>query len=268
MRGERRPGREGGLLGGLPGVRVLDGAMGTALIAGGADAMRLEALLLEEPARVRAIHAAHARAGAEAITTHSFGLARRAAGGEDVRELGRRAVALAREVERPVLGSIGAPAAEPAPRAVEAAARALAGADALLLETFTSGEALLAALRAAGEVGLPVWACASFADGRTREGWTPAELAERLGEAGAAAIGAGCGDGPEATAEAARGMLGAGAPVLAIPTAGVGRAMAAGDFGALAGALYEAGVAAVGGCCGTDAAHVAAVAAATRGPSA
>ena len=49
MRGERRPGREGGLLGGLPGVRVLDGAMGTALIAGGADAMRLEALLLEEP---------------------------------------------------------------------------------------------------------------------------------------------------------------------------------------------------------------------------
>ena len=54
--------------------RVGDGALGTALYAGGIASRRsFEDLNRSDPDRVRAVHAAHLAAGAEVISTNTFG---------------------------------------------------------------------------------------------------------------------------------------------------------------------------------------------------
>src|SRR4051812_50045254 len=80
-----------------------DGAMGTLLYARGVPiAHCLEALVVEQPELVAAIHTEYASAGADLITTHTFGANRLRLAyyglQNHVREFKRKAVELAQEV--------------------------------------------------------------------------------------------------------------------------------------------------------------------------
>jgi betaine-homocysteine S-methyltransferase len=67
------------------------------------------------------------------------------------------------------------------------------GVDFLMVETFMWMDDALAALQTAKETGLPVMMTVSYkAKSTTDDGWTPAEVARRLKEAGADVIGVNC----------------------------------------------------------------------------
>ncbi|MCS6798575.1 MAG: bifunctional homocysteine S-methyltransferase/methylenetetrahydrofolate reductase [Myxococcota bacterium] len=273
---------------------VLDGAMGTALFERGLPfSSCLDAASLERPELVRAIHESHARAGADALLTNTFGvnryrLAPHGRSG-DVERLCEAAVRIAREVHGPrwVLGSVGPTglmlkAVRDEERAEiraafreQVAALARAGVDGLVLETFRQPAELLLAIEGAREAApsLPLVASCSFdAFGTMADGTGPEAMAEHLEQAGVDALGVNCADGPAGVYEMATRMLGVGLPVVAQPNAGLPRRvegrlayLASPEyFGLYARRLYKAGIAAVGGCCGTTADHVRRIAAAAR----
>jgi methionine synthase I (cobalamin-dependent) len=279
----------------LRGAVVLDGAMGTALYERGVlYSSSFDEVSVSRPELVRAVHESYVRAGAELIGTNSFGANRirlKTHGLEDkVKLLNRAAVDLAREAaagRAKVAACIGPTglllkAVSGADRVtIEAAfreqAEALveAGVDAVLLETFRQPEELrlaLAAVRASAG-SLPVIALVSFdAFGTMADGAGPEQMADKLAEWGADAIGVNCADGPAGVYEMATRMLKPGLPVVAKPNAGLpqrvdGRFayMATPEYFQLyARRLYKAGIKAVGGCCGTTADHVKKIAAAAR----
>lgn len=228
----------------------LDGGAGAHLLAQGIAPARAP---LDAPEAVRRLHHGHLDAGARALTTVSF-----AAGGErDLARIAFAAVSLAREVggELPVYGSVG-PMGD-----VRGLARALlgAGCDALLLETFLDVDALVqlvAELSSEGAVFASMCPLQSDASAATR-------LGERLVGAGASAVGAGCGDGIASVESAALAMSETvEVPVFARPSAGVPRdgvyPLGARELAASAERLRAAGII-VGGCCGVDAARLAAM---------
>ena len=157
---------------------VLDGAMGTQLLASGFDAKRdflghpscCEVLNLTRAEQVQAVHESYLDAGCDVLATNSFlaaphqlaarGLGERAA--EINRAAARSALAAVQawstvEAPRWVLGSLGPGPADPSTALADveeswfAQTRWLAeeGVDGILLETFTDTELLPIALRAA-----------------------------------------------------------------------------------------------------------------------
>ena len=280
---------------------VADGAMGSALIALGLPAgMPPEAWLLtpDGAAAVAAVHAGHAAAGARIVLTATFGaspvrLAEGTAAGRTV-DVCRAAVAIARAaVPSGVLvagdlGPTGAllapygdlePAAASEAFAEQAAALAAAGVDLLWVETMADLAEARAAVAGARQAapGLPVVATLTFERGRTLFGDRPRDAAAALADLGVAAVGANCGAGFDAVLEVLPGLA-AGAPGLPlIAKANAGRPIVgadgsttypatAADAVAYARRAVELGALIVGGCCGTTAAHVAAIAAEIRRP--
>lgn len=167
-----------------PGVLVLDGATGTELERRGVpmDGVLWAALAVEtHPQIVRQVHEDYLRAGADILTTGTYGASRHAlapAGrGGDVHKFNERAVALAREAvaavggDRPVwlAGSISSfiasgdlnlmPSRKQARDSFREQADILAeaGVDILLLEMLRDDDLSAAATEAAVETGLPVW---------------------------------------------------------------------------------------------------------------
>ncbi|MBP1691036.1 MAG: 5-methyltetrahydrofolate--homocysteine methyltransferase, partial [Bacteroidetes bacterium] len=144
-------------------------------------------------------------------------------------------------------------------------ASALDGADAIVIETMTDLEEARIAVRAAKTSGLPVVASMVFDSGkdkdRTMMGSTPEDVAEALAEAGADVIGANCGLGMDGYIPVAKRLRAATAlPIWIKPNAGLPELVdghiiyrtTPGEFANQARALREAGVAFVGGCCGTS----------------
>jgi len=278
------------------GALVFDGAMGTALYEHGLRYDQcLDEACLSRPDVVRDVHRAHREAGARVLSTNTFGAnaLRLAAHGLADRHdaiLGA-AVRIAREAagERGlVVGSVGPSGrvwstvdAEERARIREAfraqcAALAAEGVDGLLLETFRQPEELELAVEAARDAGgtaLPLVASLSFdPDGTVADGRGPEEVADVVRALGADALGVNCSDGPAGVYEMATRMLDAGLPVVALPNAGLPRRvegrlayLATPEYFLLyAKRLFKAGIAGVGGCCGTTPAHVAQIAAAAR----
>jgi 5-methyltetrahydrofolate--homocysteine methyltransferase len=262
---------------------LLDGGMGTALLATGlpADASP-ERWLLERPDAIAGVHAAHARAGAEVVLTCTFNLAAprlRASGVVSAaEELAARAVALARNAapSARVAGAVGptglaghAPSAELRDRYAEAfRGLAAAGADLLWAESLWDLAEARAALAAARSTGLPVAITFTFRDGaeglRAASGEAGEECLRAAASAGAAAVGVNCTLPASAQALSALVARCAGAfdvPVVAKPSAGLpGSIIQPGAFADWAVALRAAGASWIGGCCGAAAEHLAAVA--------
>ncbi|WP_152049297.1 homocysteine S-methyltransferase family protein [Tautonia marina] len=148
------------------GPLLLDAAMGTRLIARGLDLTRDDPSLwnLDHPEAVAAIHRLDVEAGADALTTNSFGANRawlsRYGRAADVAAINRQAATLAREAAGPdrlVLGCIGPTAPGTEDEAEQARLLADAGVDALLLETNATAEPIGDRLRALhAVVGLPM----------------------------------------------------------------------------------------------------------------
>ena len=285
---------------------LIDGAMGTALQAAGLPPNVLpERWLLERPAAVAAVHAAHAKAGASLLLTCTFNVASRRLGdaglGKEAGRLCAAAVALAREAApgARVAGAIGPLAVvrpgEPAPAAEAASAARLrtpferplvalaeAGADLLWLESQYDRREAEAALEAALAVGLPVAITFTLL---TRGGrWlapdgTPGEAllagAARALPAGqhggrVVAVGVNCvaaGAPLAALAGWARATL--PVPFIVKPSAGLpGAVLPPQAFAQAVAPAIAAGARLVGGCCGATAEHLAALAAALQGSEA
>jgi homocysteine S-methyltransferase len=283
--------------------------MGTMLAnRGGSFTQCFDALNLEQPALVAEIHRAYIEAGSQFIQTNTFGANRYklAIHGlhEQVGAINRAGVELARRVVlasfRPVLiaGDIGPLGVRLAPfgRVQPEQARqvfaeqirilAEAGADLLILETFSDLYEIREALAAAHQVcDLPVVASMTFTrDDRTLLGDAPGRVALELHEAGADVIGVNCSGGPaqiwrilrqmrQALAVATDASPAAGeaprpGPYFSVmPNAGWpeqvgGRIMYPANpdyFGEYALAFCEAGASLIGGCCGTTPQHIAAM---------
>ena len=278
-------------------VLLADGAMGTSLFAEGLETGGSPELWnLERPGRVRAVHASFVAAGSDLILTNSFGGNRYRLllhGNQDrVAELNRAAARIARAVAdaagRRVLvaGSMGPtgelfapigaldPAAGAAAFAAQAEALAAGGCDLLWIETVSGAEELAAAVAGAATTGLPIVATMTFdTHGRTMMGLTP-EAALGLRDALPArpvAFGANCGIGPAQLVESVLGLMRAAAPgdlIVAKGNCGVphyreGRIHYDGTpevMAAYACMARDAGARVIGGCCGTTAAHVRAMA--------
>ena len=279
--------------------RVGDGGIGTALYTGGVAARRsFDDLNRSDPDRVRGIHAAHLAAGAECISTNTFGanrwkLRRHGLAGE-VAAINAAGAALARSAGggAVVLGSVGpsgeviGPFAEEGAAEIRAgfleqiAALTEAGVDGLLIETFTSLPEVLLALAAAREVApdLGVVVLMTFSEqGATLFGISPEQAGAALAAGGADAVGSNCGVGPESTLGALERMRGAVTlPLVAQPNAGIPARVedrflypSSPDYVAHYAKRYlRLGVSMIGGCCGTDGAHIAAISGVVRAASA
>jgi homocysteine S-methyltransferase len=276
-------------------VLLADGGMGAALLAAGTPSSGcVEAWNIEEPARVEELHGAFVRAGARLVVTNTFGanrvrLAPHGLGGR-VAELNQAGVDAARRAGGYLVGgSMGPLGVRLAPYGrlgsgdafeayhEQAAALAAAGVDLFVIETQSDlreiEQALAATRSAAPDVAVLV--SATFTrDDRTPLGSTPEEVAARLVELGADAIGVNCGEGPAQMLRVIEAMapVAQGTPLAARPNAG-GPARAAGRVvypatpsyvAEHAVAAVAAGASIVGGCCGTGPEHTAAIASALR----
>lgn len=276
--------------------RVGDGALGTALYHSGVAARRcFDDLNRSDPDRVRAVHAAHLAAGAEIVTTNTFGanrfqLEKHGLSGEAA-AINRAGVAVARSAApggQPVFGSVG-PTGETIGSvadtragevreafAEQVAALVAAGVDALLIETFTSLAEARLALTAARETApdLGVAVLTTFSERAVTElGTSPRRVAAELTRAGADAVGSNCGVGPESTLAVLERMREAtDLPLVAQPNAGIparvdGRFLYPSSpdyFAHYAKRYLGLGVRLICGCCGTGPDHLAAVAGAVR----
>lgn len=276
------------------GTILLDGGLGTALIARGLPiGAPPETWNTQRPEAVTAIHRHYVEAGSEAVHTNTFGAnpARLAAFGleRDCGMLNRAAVACARAAgARFVIGDVG-PSGEYLPPvgsgdparwrdAFEAQAAALvdAGADALHVETMSDLREARVALEAllARADGIPVLVSMTF-ERRKRGFFTVmgnplAEALRTLCAGGAAAVGANCSiTSADMAALAAEALAAANAPVVLQPNAGSPQPSEQGppryeqppsEFAEQMAAVARLGVQLVGGCCGTDARFIAALA--------
>jgi 5-methyltetrahydrofolate--homocysteine methyltransferase len=224
---------------------LLDGAWGTELQAMGLSPGACpETLNLTHPEWVLRVARRYADAGSDVILTNSFGAnpvaLRRYDAADRCIEINQRAVALSRRAAGEhvrVFASIGpsgvmlmlgdvAESELYEAFALQAAALADAGADALVIETMTDLDEALIALAAARTTGLSVVVSMVFDSGpdhdRTMMGLAPGDVAGALIAAGADALGANCGVGPEAAIRICRQLRAAtDLPLWIKPNAGL-----------------------------------------------
>jgi 5-methyltetrahydrofolate--homocysteine methyltransferase len=265
----------------LDGPVLLDGAMGTALLARGLPPGALpEEWLLARPEEIAAVHAAHAAAGARVLLTCTFSAAaprlEQRVDAARVADLCAAAVRLARGASRGALvaGAVGptglAPPLGPgAPGDVLAdryarafAALADAGSDLLWIESQHDLAEARAALRAARGTGLPAVVTFGFPerDGRfvAPDGSGPLEWLRALEGDGAAAAGMNCVlPGPALDAVARDAVSRLSIPLVLKPSPGLPGAILPPDaFAAALRPALDAGVRIVGGCCGAGPEHL------------
>ena len=149
-----------------------------------------------------------------------------------------------------------------------AAALAAAGVDLVLVETMNTVREALAAARGAAATGLPVVAsCVTDGRGRLLSGEPVEDFARALLSAPAPpdALGVNCVAAKGLAGDLAR--LAAAAPGVPLAAYGntYGDPLAPDDYAALAAGWIRLGARLAGGCCGTTAAHTAAVARALQG---
>lgn len=275
-------------------LAVADGGWSTQLIARGLPLDVVpETANLTHGHLVAALARDYMQAGVEILTTNTFAanamtFARRGIKA-DVAEVNKAGVTIARNVAQGkalvagVIGPTGVISAikdKPddqvrAAIAQSAAALSDAGADWIVLETFSELAEILLAINAVREAcNLPIVASMSFDSGpqraRTHMGVTAEIAAATLSDAGAEIIGCNCGGGiatvlPTVVAMRAHTKR----PLWVKPSAGppdlenglATYSTTADEFGGNVAALLDAGASIVGGCCGIGPEHVRRVAA-------
>ena len=271
---------------------LIDGAMGTMLHTRGISFDRcFDELNLTNPAAVAEIHREYIEAGAQLIITNTFGANRfklsKHGLQDDVIEINRKGVELAKRIVSAsfkdvlIAGDVGplgvriAPFGRVQPEQARAAfaeqigALTEAGADLIVIETFSDLYEIREAIRAAKETcQLPVVASVTFTrDDRTLLGDDPMKVARSLRDAGVDVIGVNCSGGPAQLLRILKQMRQAvpDGKFWVKPNAGWpeqvgGRIMYPADedyFGEYALSFREAGACVVGGCCGTTPQHIA-----------
>lgn len=262
---------------------LFDGAMGTQLQARGLAAGELpELLCLTHPEVVTDVHAAYVAAGADVVTTNTFGAnAAKLGDAATVEEVFAAAVSCARasgaRYVAADLGPTGQLLAPMGPLAFDDAyelfarqvrAAEAAGADLFVIETMSDlAEAKAALLAARENSSLPALVTMTFEeDGRTFLGTTPEVAALTLSSLGAAAVGINCSLGPAEVAPLVARMADwARCPLMVQANAGLPHVedgvtvydIGPDEFAAAVVPMLESGVSILGGCCGTTPEHIA-----------
>jgi 5-methyltetrahydrofolate--homocysteine methyltransferase len=254
--------------------------------SGLAPGTSMELMNVEDPDAVLSIHRRYVEAGADIIETitfggnrvklESFGLAHR------TEELNAAAVRNARKAAGSgvlVAGSVGPTGLFVTPvgtlefdEAVDiftqqVSALAEAGADLIILETFSDVKEIRAALVATKAVtDIPAVALMTFEpSGLTLLGSSPEAAAVTLEAAGADAVGSNCGLGPEGILQVLNRMASiTDLPLVSMPNAGMPRLegdrtvfpASPEDMSVPIREFLEIGTAIVGGCCGTTPDHI------------
>jgi len=270
-----------------------DGAMGTLLLDQGVPLERcLEELCVSEPERINAIHDQYITAGVRVIETNSFGAnavrLERFGLAEHVAEINRAAAQVAIEAASAKnvyvagsVGPLGITADEANARGIDRAqcfreqvdALRDGGVQILFFETFMDLEEMEIALRAANLsdcTAICSFACAS--EGRLSSGVLLVDAFARLDKLGATIVGVNCMNGPHTMVHLLQ-RIPAGALLAAYPNAGYpkytnGRFTyhtAPDYFAKAAQEMVAEGVRLIGGCCGTNPKHIAAISNAIAG---
>lgn len=270
-----------------PGILVFDGAMGTEIYRHHVFTNRsFDELCLSEPKLVKQIHAEYCDAGADVLSTDTFGANRVALGrfglAEKLHEVNRAGARLAREVAdaagRPVLvaGSIGPLPSQPEFEELiegmvleQVAALREGGADFILFETQPGRKALeqcALAMRRAADV--PYMLSFSLTDrGETASGEALERLMAPLPDGAPLPIawGINCGTGPNGLLAAVeRAVRLTPLPLVVQPNAGIPKEVenrhiylcSPEYFTEYAKRFVSLGAAGVGGCCGTTPEHI------------
>jgi methionine synthase I (cobalamin-dependent) len=268
-----------------------DGAMGSLLLEDGIPLDHcFEELCVTEPNRIEAIHQQYIGAGARVIETNSFGanavrLERFGFEGR-VGEINRAAAQIALKTARGkdvyVAGSVGPLGIN----ADEAAARGIdredcfreqvialleGGAQMIFFETFMDFEEMEIALRVRKEIddGLTLCSFACGPEGQISSGMLLVDVFTKLRDLNAQIVGVNCMNDPHGTVQLLQRMP-AEFLLSAYPNAGYpedqeGRLVyhtKPEDFAQSAREMVAEGVRLIGGCCGTNPKHIAAIAAA------
>jgi 5-methyltetrahydrofolate--homocysteine methyltransferase len=265
-------------------ILICDGAMGTMLQSFGYQSGESpEKWGFEHEEILRAIHSGYIKSGADIITTDTFGgsgikLAKYALESEATvlnLRLAEIAVEEARAVSKTiyVAGDMGPTGEliEPlgmltkrdtyATFAEQAVALANGGVDLILIETMMDAGEISIAIKASVEnTDLPVFALMTFSLGkrgfRTMMGTSPKQAVEAMLEAGAAVVGANCGDTPIAKMPDLISEMKVDEIVI-FPEKPE-------DMASSVPAVLKAGANIVGGCCGTTPDHIRAIAEAVK----
>ena len=280
---------------------IADGAMGTMLMTQGLEfGDPPELWNVEHPEIIRRVHRAYLESGANVILTNTFGGSRMRLelhGRQDrVGQLNQTAALLARvEVDQAghpaiVAGDIGPsgqimaaldgtlePEAAREAFGEQAAALAAGGVDVFWIETMSDISEIVSAIQGAHDAApdKPVIATMSFdTRGHTMMGVSPEQAASALLEAGAAAIGGNCGNGPEELVPVLERMHAAYPNAILVAKANVGIPRLVNmeiDYGGtpetmagFATQFRDAGAHVIGACCGSTPAHLLAMADALR----
>jgi len=276
---------------------LADGAMGTMLMTNGLEfGDPPELWNLEHPEIIRRVQRGYAEAGSQVLLTNTFGgnrLRLELHGREDrVDQLNRTAAVLARveanAAGHPVLvaGDIGpsgqimaaiggtlTPEIARDVFAEQARGLAAAGVDVMWVETMSDVSEAVAAIQGAKDAApdVPVIATMSFdTRGHTMMGVTPERAGEALLEAGAAAIGGNCGNGPEEIIPVIEKMRAAFPEAVLVAKGNVGQPTLVGMavayettpemMGGFARRFADAGANVIGACCGSTPSHLRAMA--------
>lgn len=278
-------------------ILLLDGAMGTMLQAAGLPAgASPDRFCLERPDILQNIHSAYVQAGADILTTCTFGgSAYKLSPGLDVVHFNMSMAQAARHAANTagggkkvfVAGNLGPtghfvrPLGDVEPidiiNAYREQVRGLVqgGVDCIFIETqFDLAEARAAVIAARTECALPVMVSMTFEKNCSLTGSSPEIFAETMQNLGVTALGTNCSAGPEQMAPVIEELLAySRVPVLVEPNAGLpelvdGKTvfrLAPEEFAQKTAAFAAAGVQILGGCCGTSPAHIAALRQAVEG---
>ena len=269
-------------------IILFDGAMGTMLQANGMTGGELpERYNLEKPEIIEKIHLEYLVAGADVITTNTFGANshKLEESGLKVKEVIEAAVSCARKAiekngqEAYVALDIGPVGQLMEPMGTlsfddvyelvkeQAVAGEKAGCDLVLLETMTDIYELKAAVLAVKEnTSLPVLTTMTFeANGRSLTGTDPETMVNILEGLGVDALGMNCSLGPIESKVILEDILKyATFPVMIQPNAGLpvikeGKtvySITEDQFVEAAAEFLEAGISIMGGCCGTTPSYI------------
>ena len=272
------------------GKRLLfDGAMGTMLQRRGLPAGESpEGFCLANPDILEGVHADYVRAGADVLTTNTFGGTHyKLEVDMPVAEFNRRMARAAKNAASSggrkvyVAGSIGPtgkflyPLGDVAFEEMVAAFREQirglieGGVDCIIAETqFDIAEVRAAVIAVRRECDLPVVVSMTYEAGITLTGSSVGVCCATLANLGADLVGMNCSAGPEEMADAATELLTTcPVPVIIQPNAGLplledGKTvfpLGPDRFSSLTAAFAEQGAQVVGGCCGTSPDHIAAL---------
>lgn len=267
------------------GFLIFDGAMGTSLQKYGLAAGELPELLnFSNPDMIEKIHRDYIEAGADVVTTNTFGANRHKLSGKaevaDVisaavtiaKKSGAKYVALDLGPTGQVLEPIGTLTFEEAYDlyAEQVVAGKNAGADLVIIETMSDLLEIKAAILAVKENSdLPLVTTMTFGeDGRTFMGTSPENMAITLSSLGVDALGVNCSLGPnELLGTVEKICEYSTVPVIVQPNAGLPKVIdgktvfevTPKDYAEAISKMIDMGVSIIGGCCGTTPEHIKAV---------